>query len=178
MCLCGKNDVESADDAVRVVGGKEAAVDKHPWQAESPGCCCCCWCCCTCSGCWWQGGRSAWRAESAWSCISGFLGGGKWRDPLWWKPDIKVYFQEILKASNNVGVQTTGAMFWQRRTVWGMRMAREIGGAQMWLRIQRSSQLPLVSKARSGMVGECYPLTCFKIFSILLFPAKLRSPSG
>ena len=54
MCLCGKNDVESADDAVRVVGGKEAAVDKHPWQAESPGCCCCWWCCCTCSGCWWQ----------------------------------------------------------------------------------------------------------------------------
>ena len=34
-CLCGKNDVESAQDATRIVGGEESGTDKHPWQAES-----------------------------------------------------------------------------------------------------------------------------------------------
>ena len=35
-CLCGKNDVESADDATRIVGGKEGEENKHPWQAYLP----------------------------------------------------------------------------------------------------------------------------------------------
>ena len=33
-CLCGKADVQSADQATRIVGGKESVPDKHPWQAE------------------------------------------------------------------------------------------------------------------------------------------------
>ena len=34
-CLCGNADVQSADQATRIVGGKESVPDKHPWQAES-----------------------------------------------------------------------------------------------------------------------------------------------
>ena len=33
-CLCGNADVQSADQATRIVGGKESVPDKHPWQAE------------------------------------------------------------------------------------------------------------------------------------------------
>ena len=33
-CLCGNADVQSADQATRIVGGKESIPDKHPWQAE------------------------------------------------------------------------------------------------------------------------------------------------
>ena len=33
-CLCGKDDVESANDATRIVGGKESGRNKHPWQAN------------------------------------------------------------------------------------------------------------------------------------------------
>ena len=35
-CLCGKDDVESADDSTRIVGGKESGENKHPWQAYYP----------------------------------------------------------------------------------------------------------------------------------------------
>ena len=35
ICNCGKSDLESAQDAVRIVGGKEAPKNSHPWQAES-----------------------------------------------------------------------------------------------------------------------------------------------
>ena len=33
-CLCGNADVQSADQATRIVGGKESVKDEHPWQAE------------------------------------------------------------------------------------------------------------------------------------------------
>ena len=32
-CLCGNADVQSADQATRIVGGKESVKDEHPWQA-------------------------------------------------------------------------------------------------------------------------------------------------
>ena len=33
-CNCGKEDIESSQDATRIVGGKEAEPNRHPWQAE------------------------------------------------------------------------------------------------------------------------------------------------
>ena len=33
-CNCGKEDIESAHDATRIVGGKPAELNRHPWQAE------------------------------------------------------------------------------------------------------------------------------------------------
>ena len=33
-CNCGKEDIESSHDATRIVGGKEAELNRHPWQAE------------------------------------------------------------------------------------------------------------------------------------------------
>ena len=34
-CNCGKMDLESVGEATRIVGGKEAKKDNHPWQAVS-----------------------------------------------------------------------------------------------------------------------------------------------
>ena len=33
-CNCGKEDIESSHDATRIVGGKPAELNRHPWQAE------------------------------------------------------------------------------------------------------------------------------------------------
>ena len=34
ICNCGKMDLESSDKATRIVGGKEAKEDNHPWQVS------------------------------------------------------------------------------------------------------------------------------------------------
>ena len=65
-CNCGKIETKSEGFGFRIVGGSEAAPNKHPWQAES----------------------SIFTFQHFNLCSSGFLGGVQ---VMWGKPHIKVY---------------------------------------------------------------------------------------
>ena len=64
-CNCGKSETKSEGFGFRIVGGSEAAPNKHPWQAES----------------------SIFTFQHFNLCSSGFLGGVQ---VMWGKPHIKV----------------------------------------------------------------------------------------